>query len=62
MSPDGKTARLHVSVSSMSERPLSRLGIMRLLSKMGRKMDHIREKPYEDWEALGVLVMADIKP
>jgi hypothetical protein len=48
MSPDGKTVRLHVSVSSMSERTLSRLGTMRLLSKMGRKMDHIREKQYED--------------
>lgn len=62
MSQDGKTARLHVSVSSMSEKTLSQLGTMRLLSKMGRKMDHIREKQYEDWEAEGVLVMADIKP
>lgn len=59
--PNDPHPKLYVSISAMSEKTLARLGTLKLLSKMGKRTDHIREKQYDHMEGEGVLILTELK-
>jgi hypothetical protein len=59
--PNDLHPKLYVSISTMSEKTLARLGTLKLLSKMGKRTDHLREKQYDHMEGEGVLILTELK-
>jgi hypothetical protein len=59
--PNDPHPKLYVSISAMSEKTLARLGTLKLLSKMGKRTDHIRGKQYDHMEGEGVLILTELK-
>jgi hypothetical protein len=59
--PNDPHPKLYISISAMSEKTLARLGTLKILSKMGKRTDHIREKQYDHMEGEGVLILTELK-